>query len=139
MILPFHSDGSDVHQRMLNAIQPGSYIRPHRHHHPPKSETIVILQGALKYVVFDDRGAIEEVFMLSSDGLIAGIDTEPGVFHTFLAVRPNSVVFESKTGPYDPASDKDFAPWAPAEEDKESARVYLEDLIKRTNLLAENG
>jgi hypothetical protein len=49
------------------------------------------------------------------------------------------VVFESKTGPYDPASDKDFAPWAPDEEDKESARVYLEDLIKRTNLLAENG
>ena len=37
---------------MLNAIQPGSYIRPHRHLDPPKSESLILLQGMLGYVSF---------------------------------------------------------------------------------------
>ena len=32
----------DPSHRLLNAIEPGSYVRPHRHLTPPKSETIVL-------------------------------------------------------------------------------------------------
>ena len=31
IIQPIHSGPSDLLQRMLNSLQPGTYIRPHRH------------------------------------------------------------------------------------------------------------
>jgi hypothetical protein len=43
--------------RMLNAIEPGSYIRPHRHQSPPKPESIIVLSGSLALVKFGGDGA----------------------------------------------------------------------------------
>ncbi|MBV9744787.1 MAG: WbuC family cupin fold metalloprotein, partial [Acidobacteriia bacterium] len=57
-----------------------------------------------------------------------GIDVAPGVWHTILARSARVICFEVKPGPWDPASDKDFAPWAPAEKDP-AAAGYLEKLI----------
>ena len=34
-VLILHREDSDPLQRMLNAVQPGSYIRPHRHRISP--------------------------------------------------------------------------------------------------------
>src|SRR6266511_2048864 len=42
----FHEGNDDALQRMLNAIQPSSYIRPHRHIIPPKAECLLLLQGS---------------------------------------------------------------------------------------------
>ena len=36
---------ADPANRMLNAIEPESYIRPHRHHEPPRDEAFFILRG----------------------------------------------------------------------------------------------
>ena len=33
-----HSSDEDAFHRMLNSIQPGSYLRPHRHLDPPKDK-----------------------------------------------------------------------------------------------------
>ena len=63
----FHRGDDDPLQRMLNAIQPGSYIRPHRHFDPPKSESLVLLQGMLGYVSFGDDGSLSEDGMLLLD------------------------------------------------------------------------
>src|SRR6187551_3594660 len=38
IIQPFHRTLDDALHRMFNAIQPGSYARPHRHLDPPKAE-----------------------------------------------------------------------------------------------------
>lgn len=43
----FHSSDQEALHRMLNSIQPGSYIRPHRHLDPPKDEAFVLLKGRL--------------------------------------------------------------------------------------------
>jgi cupin fold WbuC family metalloprotein len=121
-----HTGDSDVLQRMLNALQPGSYIRPHRHSNPPKAEAIVLLQGTLGYVTFDDMGTPQEehfVLLDRSRGVFA-IDTRAHVWHTFFALEGDVVVFEVKPGPYVPSSDKDFAPWAPPEH-SEAATTYL--------------
>jgi cupin fold WbuC family metalloprotein len=42
--------------RMLVAMEPGSYVRPHRHLDPNKAETIIVLRGRLGVLVFDDEG-----------------------------------------------------------------------------------
>jgi cupin fold WbuC family metalloprotein len=127
IILPFHKHHEDPLHRMLNAIQPSSYIRPHRHKTPPKAECIVVLRGAVRYIAFRDSGEIDLHRVLAVTSPDIGVDTEPGVFHTYLALVPDTVLFEVKPGPYEPASAKDFAPWAPAEGSPE-ASAYLERL-----------
>jgi len=46
-----------------------------------------------------------------------------------IALRPDSVLFEVKSGPFDPLQAKEFAPWAPAEDSPETL-FYLENLRK---------
>ena len=113
----FHRGDEDPLQRMLNAIQPGSYIRPHRHLDPPKSESVILLQGMLGHVSFRDDGTPEDdsFLLLDLDRGVLGCDIRPGVWHTIFALVPDTVIFEVKPGPYSPANDKDFAPWAPEE------------------------
>ena len=127
IILPLHkSEQANLH-RMLNAMQPGSYVQPHRHSNPPKSESIIVLQGSIHFVIFDINGNVERDFALSAGTAQFGIDLEPDMYHTFFATTADTVLFEVKPGPYEPASDKDFAPWAPAE-GSDDAASYLESL-----------
>jgi len=115
IIMPFHKSSDDRLQRMLNAIQPGSYIRPHRHVNPPKSESIVVLKGIICFVEFSESGDIGSVMVAGSALPLLGIDIDATVYHTYFALEPDTVLFEVKPGPYDEGSDKQFAPWAPAE------------------------
>ncbi len=128
IILPFHKSPQDPLHRMLNAVQPGSYIRPHRHLLPPKPESILVLQGAVACFVFNPEGAVLEVQTLMAGGAEFGFDSEAGIYHTFLALCPDTVLFEVKPGPYSPDTDKDFAPWAPLENSDETTN-YLHTLL----------
>ena len=132
IILPFHKFPSDNLHRMLNALQPRSYIQPHRHFDPPKAESIVVLKGEIIYIVFNNTGDIESFSALSADSFNIGIDTEPGIYHTLFATVEDTVVFEVKPGPYEQISDKDFASWAPAE-GSPRATEYLRRLLDLIN------
>ena len=127
-----HTGDEDTLQRMLNALQPGTYVTPHRHVAVPKAEAIVVLQGSLGFVWFEDDGHYEPQNFVHIDPKqgVFGVDYRAGVWHTFIALEPDTVVFEVKPGPYDAATDKEFAPWAPAEGDAEAAD-YLAALEKR--------
>jgi cupin fold WbuC family metalloprotein len=131
IILPFHKLPSDNLHRMLNAIQPDSYVQPHRHLDPLKPESIIILKGAIIFVVFNNTGEIENFYQLLSGSSNIGVDIEPGIYHTFFAVVEDTVVFEAKPGPYEQSSDKDFASWAPME-GSEGAIEYLRNLYQLT-------
>lgn len=120
IILPLHKDPEALLHRMLNAIQPLSYIRPHRHLYPPKPETIIVIQGAILCLVFTALGDVEEVHTLKAGSSAFGFDCEPGIYHTFLALQSDTVLFEVKPGPYEAATDKDFALWAPPEDSAET-------------------
>jgi cupin fold WbuC family metalloprotein len=132
VILPLHLDEGELYQRMLNAMQPGSYVRPHRHVDPPKAESAIVLRGAVAVVIFDDDGTVRETLRAGLGGERVGVDVRPGVWHTFFALEPDTVVFETKTGPYSPISDKDFAGWAPIEGSPEAAE-YLSSLENLLN------
>lgn len=129
MILPFHRTLHDSLHRMFNAIQPGSYARPHRHLDPPKSEAWIVLRGRLLFVSFLDDGAIDRAIVLDAGGEHFGIDLVPGRYHTIAALEPDTVIYEVKSGPYSRATDKSFAPWAPEEGSAEAAS-YLEALLR---------
>lgn len=129
IIYAFHESNGDNLHRMLNALQPGSYVRPHRHLSPAKAEALVVLQGSLGCVIFDDQGRTQECFALSARAQNRGADIRPGVYHTIFALEEDTVIFEVKPGPYHETTDKEFARWAPAEGTPEAAR-YLGHLVR---------
>lgn len=105
-------------QRFLNAMQPGTYVRPHRHLRPSPGEgfeCFVVLQGSIGLLLLDSAGEVIKQVRLDSQGPLKGVELKEGVFHTLVALAPDSVVFEIKQGPYQPASDKDFLPHFPVE------------------------
>ncbi len=124
-----HKSHEEPCNRLLNAIEPGSYIRPHLHIDPLKGESVVILRGKLGVVEFDDHGAVLRKTLLAPGGVAVAANVPPGVFHTFVSLEPGTVFFEAKAGPYRPISEEEFAGWAPAESTAE-ASAYLEKLAE---------
>jgi cupin fold WbuC family metalloprotein len=111
----FHQSDAAIIQRMLNAVQPGTYIQPHKHEDPDKTEIFIILKGRAVVVEFDDRGKVADHVVLDPAGGAKGVEIPPGIWHTFITLKPDSVLYEVKEGPYDKDADKRFAPWSPAE------------------------
>ncbi|MEB3307200.1 MAG: WbuC family cupin fold metalloprotein [Cyanobacteriota bacterium] len=113
----FHDQAERV-QRFLNVLQPGTYVRPHCHrrHNPSTGfECLVVLQGALGLLVFDDHGQVLETWRLEAGGPTRGVELGGGMHHTLVALSPDTVILEVKQGPYRAASDKDFLEGFPEE------------------------
>ncbi len=125
--LPLHKSNAELLHRMINVIQPDSYVRPHRHLEPPKAESFLVLRGALAFFTFEEDGRVRDCLSLEAGGEDFGVDISPGLFHGIVALVPDTVFFEAKNGPYAPAHDKTFAPWAP-EEGTPEAVSYLQHL-----------
>lgn len=109
---------SDPVQRFLNVMQPGTYVRPHRHLRARLGagfECFVVLQGAIGLLLLDQAGAVVQRERLEAGGPLRGIQLAEGRFHTLVALTPDSVLLEIKEGPYEPAADKDFLASFPAE------------------------
>lgn len=124
----FHATLNDPLQRMLNAFEPGTYVRPHRHMEMQKREVFVILRGRLLVILFDDNGGETQRIVLDANQGNHAIEIAPDEWHMATALEPGTVVYEIKDGPYDVATDKQFAPWAPDENDP-TAREWLNRLL----------
>ena len=122
----FHRSMEENPHRFLNVMLKGTYITPHRHADPPKTEGFVVLQGEVATLIFDDAGNVVETHILGRHAV--GIDIQAGVWHTFAVLSEHAVCYEVKPGPYSAANDKDFAKWAPREGGA-GAAAYLERLI----------
>jgi cupin fold WbuC family metalloprotein len=110
------SDESRCH-RLLNAIEPGSYIRPHRHLDPEKDEAFILMSGRLGVVIFTDAGAVAETALLSHAAGNLAADIPHGVYHTALALEPDTLFYETKAGPYRQLNKDELVAWAPEESD----------------------
>src|SRR5271168_1836634 len=76
----FHPTLEDNPHRFLNVMLRGTYIAPHRHLDPPKSESFLVLKGELAFFLFDDAGLVTSAQRLGFDPV--GIDIGPGIWHT---------------------------------------------------------
>lgn len=112
--LNLHPELADPVQRLCNAVEPGTYVRPHRHD-GGRWELFTVLRGAVRLLTFDGDGRVAGATLLG-DGHAAVLAELPGgTWHSLVSLVPGTVFFEVKPGPYSPAADKDFAAWAPAE------------------------
>ena len=129
-----HDEYADPCQRLFNAIEPDSYIRPHHH----GIETLFAIRGLMALIVFNNKGAIERVQKFgvgtcpSRPNIAAGTEISLSTWHTVVSLASGSILLEVKAGPFDPDMPKSFAPWAPEEGASDSAN-YLKQLIKEIN------
>lgn len=131
MILPVHRQQDAEVQRMFNFLQPGTYIRPHRHPGNGAIESLVILSGRISFYTFNDTGKILSHTLVGGRVVDSILDIEPNIWHTFIVKEKDTVLFEVKRGPYNPMTDKEFAPWAPEEFSAESV-TYMSNLIEHS-------
>jgi cupin fold WbuC family metalloprotein len=120
----FHLADSDICHRLLNALEPETYIPPHRHLHQTKAESIGILRGRVGVLLFDAQGTVTQRCVMQPGGEIMGVDIVPGTYHSLVALMAGSVFFEAKAGPYVPVTPDERASFAPAENTPEAA-AYL--------------
>lgn len=120
----FHGTNEHPGHRLLNAVEPGSYVAPHRHLAADKDETMVVLRGRLGFVLFDDAGAVVQSLVLGPGEAALGVDIPAGTWHSVLGLESGTVFLEAKAGPYLPLTAEERAPWAPAEGDREAAAYY---------------
>lgn len=113
----FHASESEASHRLLNAMEPDSYVRPHCHSDESKDETILVLRGRFGVVFFDTAGRVTGTTVLAPASHAVAVNIPHGVFHGIVALEPSSVFFEAKAGPYQPLKAEEKAAWAPPEGD----------------------
>ena len=134
-----HQHYNDPCQRLFNAIGVASYIRPHRHLIDPKDECLIAVRGLMSLVLFDDIGQVQQVIRFgaqtteSQEAIGVGINLPAGVWHTVIAEVPGSILFEVKSGPFNPEQAKEYAAWAPAENTPDAVE-YLMELKHRVSV-----
>jgi cupin fold WbuC family metalloprotein len=118
----------DPINRLLNAMEPGTYIQPHKHEDPDRFEVFLCLRGSFLVIIFDDEGNITDHTILDTRQGSFGVEIPEKTYHTLLSLEPGSVAYEIKEGPYIPSTAKNFAAWAPAEGDQ-GVNAYMQKLL----------
>ncbi len=129
----FHPEASDPMHRMIHASNIGTYVQPHKHENPDKTEAFIILQGKILLVEFDDEGNITDHFIMDAAKGNYGVEVPPRHWHMLITLENDTVFYEVKNGPWDPSDDKFFAPWAPSEGDKE-CQAYIQQVLDKLDL-----
>lgn len=122
-----HSSNDSTCHRLLNAVEPGTYIRPHRHLDPEKGEAMVLMSGSMGVLFFSEDGVVQERLLLSSESGNLAVDIPAGTYHSVISLQSGTVFFEAKAGPYLALTEQELAGWAPAEQDA-GCLDYLQSL-----------
>ena len=115
-------------QRLFNAIEPNSYIRPHRHSSPSRDELFIAVRGLFLLVTFDDLGNIVYGTKFGTEhfgsSIAVGAELDAMTWHTVICLEEGSILMEVKAGPFDPFRPKEIAPWSP-DENTDAALTYV--------------
>jgi cupin fold WbuC family metalloprotein len=111
-------------QRLAIAMEPETYVRPHRH--PHTWELLIPLRGRFLFTAFDERGAVRSRHLLGGADGLAAFEFEAGTWHTVTSLEPGSIIFEVKEGPYVPVPAEDLAAWAAPEGTAQAAHFVAE-------------
>lgn len=128
----FHNLEDPVN-RMLNAMEPGTYIQPHKHENPDSFEVFLCIRGRFLVVIFDDAGNMTDHTILDAREGKFGVEIPAKTYHSLASLETGSVAYEIKEGPYKPATAKNFASWAPAEKDP-GTDTYLKNILTRAGI-----
>ncbi len=105
MNLDMRTSPNDTSQRMFNALEPGTIVPIHRHR--STAETVIIVRGKAKEILFNESGEITEEVLLEVGGESPALQIPAGQWHTIQALESGTVIFEAKDGAFAPISEDD--------------------------------
>lgn len=114
--------------RLLNALEPDTYLPPHRH--TDKEETYLVLRGSLLVFFYDDQGNVTDKACLDPTKGNFGLEIPSGTWHSIVVLESGTLIFEIKKGPYQPSSPEDLASWAPASSDEEGVKDFIKRMLE---------
>lgn len=92
--------------RMLNALEPGTFVPIHRHRHT--AETYILLRGKLKIFFYNEEKVIVEEEVLDQSHGCFGVHIPAGIWHSMEVLESGTIIFETKDGPYTPITEQDI-------------------------------
>lgn len=101
-----HESFEDSVQRMFNALEPGTEIPIARH--PYSSETLIMLRGRLRVLIYDDKKNILESVIIAPGTENIGYHIPKGTWHRVESLEAGTVCFETREGPYSPVLPEDI-------------------------------
>lgn len=120
-----HASEKEPCNRLLNAVEPGTYVIPHCHADPTRDETLFMVRGRMGVMIFDTAGQVVEKALLEAGGETCAVSIPHGVMHATVSLESGTIFFEAKAGPYCPLTPQEKAAWAPAEGTPDAA-VWVE-------------
>jgi len=126
----FHDSLEDPINRLLNAMEPGTYVPPHRHSNPNRDEIFLVLRGKIAMFIFNDDGTVRTTFEMSPELEVKGMEIEAGVWHSLVVLESGTVLYEIKNGPYVPLSPENLASWAPDINNQREIDNYTNKLLE---------
>ncbi|MBR5298337.1 MAG: WbuC family cupin fold metalloprotein [Parabacteroides sp.] len=127
----FHKNLEDPINRLLNALEPNTYLRPHRHLNPDKDEIFLLLRGKVILFLFDEKGNITNKQLLDPSKGLYGAEIKAGIWHSLLVLESGTVIYEIKEGPFAPLSSENFAPWSPDPSEENKIKKYMDFLASQ--------
>lgn len=96
----------DTSQRLLNAMELGTFMPIHRHR--TTSETMVMVRGKLVERFYDNDGNLTDEYMMEPMGEYPMIQVPAGQWHSLEVLESGTVIFEAKDGMYMPLREEDI-------------------------------
>lgn len=101
-----HKSFEDKVQRMFNALEPGTVVPIARH--PNSNETLIMLRGRLRVLIYDDDKNIIEEVIIAPNSENFGYHIPQGTWHKVESLEPGTILFETREGPYTPVAEEDI-------------------------------
>lgn len=101
-----HDSFEDSVQRMFNALEPGTIVPVARH--PYSNETLIILRGKLRVLIYDDKKNIIEDVVIAPNTENIGYHIPKGTWHNVESLEYGTLCFETREGPYLPVAEEDL-------------------------------
>jgi cupin fold WbuC family metalloprotein len=114
-----HEQLSEPVQRLAIAMEPDTFVRPHRH--PQTWELLSALRGRFVVLLFDEAGIVTSRTVLGEECRV--IEFAANTWHAVLSLDSGGVIFEVKQGAYAPLTEADFAPWCKSNDPQDAARL----------------
>lgn len=133
-IYRFHKKYAEKVQRMVNVMCKDTYARPHAHITPPKIEVFMVLEGRALLVEYTKKGRIKDSMILSCESGVYGVEISPKTIHSVIPLSNIAVFYEIKEGPYDKKKDKNFAEFAPEEENVNEGLKFNKNILKELKI-----
>ena len=119
------SPESGLHN-MIILQHKGTYVRPHKH--LIKAEAYQLIAGTQSVFIFDEAGNVIDRCDMSPDGNFL-YRFEKKYYHMSVPTSDFVIFHESKIGPFIREGDSVFAPWAPPGDNKESVKLFIDNLL----------